>query len=404
MWLIALSAAVGPVYWMPGVDHSLLRYAKFSLLGLLLLVAVTHQLRPSRRLLRIAYALLACALATTAALLASDSVGTAVKGGLDFLIPLVWLVTLSGVRRHEWPDLFSKLSYTLVVFPLVAVMAILAGLGLIPDFQVPRSLLVTNPGAQFLSDYGISGSGLGGSRTGWGSATAIGTLMLVALLAWKAAPRWLIALCVVVTIAGLVQMGARGALAIFLVSAVLLHAAITRRSLRTIFLSMAVSVPLIMVWMTGSLDSRFYLDLEHRTLSDSLSILTSDRWNTWTGGVALFAEHPLVGAGRSEGVMNIRGQDLAVHNGWIRIAAETGMVGLLPSIFLFFLLIKATLGRPASNLAPAFRGGGTVILAGLLVSMTEPSFPLGAFFNATLFWLVVAFRMSEPVMQRVRAY
>jgi O-antigen ligase len=90
------------------------------------------------------------------------------------------------------------------------------------------------------------------------------------------------------------------------------------------------------------------------TLNKLLSFQTSARFNLDLAGLAMFRSSPLYGIGfahfhklfgKFNPMLNVfgLGQEMISHNSLLKVAAEMGVIGLIPLLFIYYYFIKITL-------------------------------------------------------------
>lgn len=390
-------AAIGPIYWLPGVDPTFLRYVKSGLLSLfigLALLLLASATRSGKAHIQIASkygvfvgaSVVLLGAISTLAILYNDDLRPTLARALSYVITAGYIFSLACcISVNGIKQLRNFLTLVLSIFPIISLLVVLANHELIVDFQVPTSLLIgQNENALGLVDYGLSGNGFGGSRTGWGAATAVATTALIALVAGnERLPKAYIVAVFVLTVFALYEIGSRGAFVAFIIG-VAYDVSLRRPGFGKY---VVLIVGLVIAWTVYGLlphDSRFYFNLEGLDREAMLARLTSDRYATWVFGIEAFTQSPIVGVGVPQSHLFGR---LAVHNTWIGIAASSGILGLLASMVVLFLLIVLAIGPRARGFRS--NGMGGTILCGLVISLLEPGFPFESFFNTTGFWAVV---------------
>lgn len=401
IYAVVTLAVVGPIYWLPAIEPSLLRWAKSILLAISTVLALAYFIltalgaRRGPRGLSADFLLLLTlvglsGLLSSLAIAYSDPPEDVGRNMFSYLLTIIYMMAVGVSLGGREIEASRTLRRALLIYPMISSFIVLAGNGVVPDYEVPVSLLIgQNENALELINYRFSGNGLGGARTGWGAATAVASVMLLGLLDVKSASGKLMGLSVfLVTSAALYTIGARGAFGVFIVGSAYVY---MRRSpgLKK-YLLLAVGVVTMSVAYAGlPQDSRFHFELSGMGIEQALDVITSTRYSTWKYGVGCFLEEPFRGMGVEACAIGGR---LGVHNAWISVAAASGALGLVPSLCLLGMLINLALRRPkVGNGATDVSGA---ILAGVLVSMVEPGFPFGAFFNSTGFFMAVMMSTS----------
>ena len=140
---------------------------------------------------------------------------------------------------------------------------------------------------------------------------------------------------------------------------------------------------------------------------DDLTGLSSiqDRFYMWRISWRIFTEHPVIGNGlnmfftkfmeyRDDSFRGLRGS--YAHNGFLQIAAETGIIGLTVFLLLLIRVFKSALGFMRKS-GSAYSGSLCLGLAGGLLAFLIHSFfdtNLQSLPLVTLFWVNIALIMS----------
>jgi hypothetical protein len=389
IWLIAILAVIGPVYWLPGVSPDYIRYAKSAMLFILVFSQIfsAKESTPSLSGLKMISLIGVFTFLSSIALLYDDDNSEIQQYILSSLYCLFYVIALFNiVSVRNIPQVRKALSYALWIYPIGSLLIILSGIGLIPDFDLPRELfsgVTLNVDTVGLNT--LSGSGFGGSRTGWGLATCVASTMLLANNGWDSSSKTkLNYFVIIVTLSAIYQMGARGSFYAFLLCSLISYLRYTKGSPALKISTLSLFAAAYVISMSFRTGTRFDLDISGMSFSDAMAAITSDRYGTWVFGVDRFFESPIVGVGIAGSRL---GGNLDVHNAWIASAARSGLVGFIPAILILYQLVVLSFHRSVETTKNY--GLGIVVLSGILLSMIEPGFPFGAFFNSTAFWLAV---------------
>jgi O-antigen ligase len=134
---------------------------------------------------------------------------------------------------------------------------------------------------------------------------------------------------------------------------------------------------------------------------------TENRVIVWKAGWRMFQAHPLVGVGLDAFVKNVLKYETdapkpvwsLAHNTYLQVAAELGLLGLLPFLGILFSTYR-TLGdvlRRSSLSGPPLLGlAATAMQAGLVAWMVSAFFISGL---QRTFWLLVALTISLACLQ-----
>lgn len=392
MYLLAFLAAVGPIYWIPGIDSLIIKYTKTAILifsfSISVFIVMNARLQKkiyAEKSMRILNILLICGVSYFISLLFSNSFSDSYEAVDSYVYAALYVFSLTVIFTiFPINRITNVLKFTLFLFPIISLLIVLSGYGLFPNFPVPPQLLDgQNENAYTLVDYGFSGNGLGGSRTGWGAATAVSSTLLLSLLGWRSGWGRAAAFLTFAIIAlSLYQIGARGAFISFIIGSIyVVNIKISSNIKYIIFISL-ISF-LIFIYSILPEDSRFYFHLYGMDRESVLNTITSNRYQTWIYGLESFLHSPIYGVGIYDSIYEGR---WAVHNTWLKIAASSGLIGLVPSLILLASFFRLSFGFNREKLNFSGFDVGGPIVSGIVISMLEPGFPLGAFFNTTAFW------------------
>lgn len=392
IWLLAVFAAVAPIYWFPSTSIGAVLFAKSALLAATVVICAAGSATTPPRLSRSELALMAlltclCAFLYLIGRLHGDH-NAAIEQSYSYVLTLIYIIVLTlSIRFEDLSKFRIPILCSFAIYPAVSLYMIFIGLGVIPDIQVPRELLIANLNAYELMDYGLRGNGLGGSRTGWGVASAVAGGILLCFIGTSSPARSTCFYAVAaITLASFVTAGARGAAASFLLGALWIHYRLSNK-LRTALMATAAAIILIVWFSSLKADSRFRFTNQSVSEHGILDRITSDRYGTWVSGIRNFLQNPLTGAG-SEASRSQIGLD--VHNAWINLAETGGIITFAIGVAILAVLLTACL-RPHLRGLPDLSGP---VAIGLALTMVEPGFPFGAFFLSAAFWLVVVFQLK----------
>ncbi len=407
MAMIAGYTALAAIYWLPGVPSQLLDWAKTGLFLLLVLLSLPTLQRADRLMGRIYVLLGVCAVATFIANIGPDGLAVSIERSLDFAEAAGWLIVLNSIRSVALPHFYRLFRLFIAVFVLIAVYPLIARFGLVPDPPVPAEFFVSirNFGNY---DYLIgvaraSDSGFNSGRTGWAPPVMMATLVLAAMLVvpdQNGRRRWALAAAGIVAFGFLAcaVIGARGATMATLVVGLSWLLLARGNQTAAIWALWSAAIGSLLIDWAALLPERFFRDASGVGLFERLDYITTGRLTTYVEGLRNFADSPVVGVGTQDSfILLITGELLQIHNIWIRAISEGGLLLGIPVFFLGWLILRTALMPrlvvgPRSELGcPNFR---PVVLAGLLVSMMEPSAIFGAFNNNALFWTALWFVMG----------
>jgi O-antigen ligase len=119
----------------------------------------------------------------------------------------------------------------------------------------------------------------------------------------------------------------------------------------------------------------------------------ADRLQSLLGGLAMWAEHPILGAGLGAYIHNhivSTGTALIIHNSALWVAAEMGLIGLGAYLFLFGVIGNAI--RTQRNWAGT---DSQAVLVGCTIVLVVMSLPHDMLYQR-LFWLLMGAAVASP--------
>jgi len=138
-----------------------------------------------------------------------------------------------------------------------------------------------------------------------------------------------------------------------------------------------------------------------------LNVMTTGRLESYVGGVEHFMESPFFGKGPFEATIAVNsGQVVSVHNLWLRQLAESGIVVLVPLLFLTFHIVSlvraSRFHNDANQYEPKMPHVYLVILCGLIISSIEPGVMIGAFNSGVVMWAAIWIALAGTPVRRMR--
>lgn len=396
--LVAVYVAGAGIYWAPGVSHTALAIGKYAIFGALFLVGLLRVKKMTAEQTPVAQGLIGCAVAVLGVTAITSELHVAVDQSRDFVQPLLWLIALLGLQPRVYPALASALTVTMSLFFVLSLYPVGAYIGVLPNLSPPETF-IDPTGMKDRDEWTVEASsvisgGFTGSRTSWGVIVALSALFTTSLyMRERGLPATAVLFGAAAVIAGslasIVITGARGG-SMALV-AVLAYSLASARGLRPSTISLAFGVVLLALSMdlVSLLPENFFrgFDSDGDLLSRANAASTG-RLKTYLGALSSFAASPLVGVGPDAARVWISHfEQVEVHNAWLRILAESGLVVLLPTIGLTYRLTKLALSRASAPLVlPDAR---LVVLCGLVLGLAEPHVIFGAFNANAVFWTAV---------------
>lgn len=393
----ALYTSFACVYWFPGLPSGLLAQMKLAAFAGLILLALPRLQRPSRSQAVLLASLAVAALAAFLAVLRTSDLAAAVGRARDFIEPMLWISALSSLSIAGREIFVRRLTQFLALLLTLATYPIMAHYNLVPDLMVPAEFF-TQYGARYAGFVGkvrVSSAGFSGGATGWGAPIAFATLLLASSVN-RAGTRWISSLAVLF-IGGfsIALIGARGASLALVISA-LGWALLTRGSrVAGILILVSFTVASTLLDWRAVLPERFFKDASSFDLVSRLNYVSTGRITTYISGFEQFLSSPLFGVGVARATITINGEALQVHNVWLRSAVEGGLILLLPTLAIGATLIALLASQRGPTSSVSLPNARPVVIAGLIVSMFEPSTIFGAFNNNVLYWTAIWLLLEE---------
>jgi O-antigen ligase len=266
----------------------------------------------------------------------------------------------------------------------------LAKFGLVPDFRPPaEGLQLADRQLSIFRRTTVSNAGFAFARTGWGNGTGMALVLLGGILVGRNRQALGLAVLLLAIIAPS-AMGARGA-ALGALAAFGL-AVMTMRQLgwsRAPIILAAAFFPVMAIEYLvslGILSERFFNIRSNSDLFFTIDELTTGRLATWTHAIENFARSPLVGVGVQESLtLRHTGEIVAVHNVWLGLLAEGGLMAFIPAFLIFIWCIKIIWS--VVEIRP-------MLVFVIALSMIEPSIIFGTFGNQVSFWIAFSLALN----------
>lgn len=384
---------IAPIYWLPGIPMPLLDIFKHGSFVLAAALVIVHFLKTKDVPFACATVFIAFGLASLASVfvfVANGSRSNALTMALEFIYPMIWVVVIAAITRSLGERIIARVQIALSITSLAALYIFLAGRGLGPDFRLPlEGLNLLEENIDGFMRASASSVGFAYGRTGWGLGAGSALILLGSLLVSqrRAALGLTVFLFAIVSLSALGARGstlaALGAVSIAVIG--LKH--FGRFRLLLYLLGAAVAV-LSFRWFAnaGLVSDRFFRTTSSGSLFERVDALTTGRLTTWVHGIETFVQNPLIGAGpKAAFVTKWTGEQNTVHNVWIKLAAEGGLIVLIPAVTIAIWAFGTTWR------AAAFRP--LLVFVGVL-SFVEPSVVFGTFGNNTVFWTAVGIAMA----------
>ncbi len=397
--LLTAYLGLAPIYWLPGISPELLGPLKIVLFILAIAMTFAYCTQHGRlampRGLVGPLGLALCLLSITASILRSEGTTglTAVKDYLLVFSTLWCFFALSHLRFGVENVLIGAAFIVACACALVVASRYLG----IPNFSGPR---------QYVADH-LWMSGFSSLRTGWSNGVALYVAPLMLLLAPQRRSSKLKTSLALIAIGAIVASqfvvaGRAGLLAALIAIAIPL----TMRGYRK-FLAIGALAAVLLV--TANLDSvlsqmRIVREGQGNPNSTDINTISAGRIGGAVLGIQLALEAPLTGHGFREVTL---GRD-EIHNIWIRLAAESGVLApLILGAVLFTIFQRLHRIRGKLPQGSPWRYPLTVNLgalyAGLVISMLEPRMLLGTFQISIMWWVLAGTALGarlRPVAKR----
>lgn len=385
--LVLLSTYLGlaPVNWWPGVEPQVLDCGKLIIIGLAVSLVWCQALMIGRfhfpaGVLGPMGLIVLLGLSITA--VAQSSVETSLMQVKDYLLPFLMLWTFVFYVNMK-QDYIRVLIVATLIVGVHSVLVVSSKFLGVPHWSGPKSFVA--------SDLWISG--FSSLRTGWSSALA--PFVPVALYVAMARMRGLTMRIIFAVTAGcimlsqLVVAGRAGILA----SVIGIVWIVTGRGQRR-WLPVMAGIGAVAILIAGDFlyEAMRLKDLGEGKLTSihALNKFSAHRINSDIVAWKYFVERPFVGHGFREIVF---GGGSEIHNLWLRLAVEAGMflpVGLAWVVWKIWSSSRSRWGTIETEKGHAreARFWQSVLLMGVVISMFEPRYLLGAFQLSALWWAI----------------
>jgi O-antigen ligase len=381
--------ATAPIYWLPGLPLPVMTTIKniafFSTVGLAFFLTGARFIQ-----LGIAFPFMIAAMLNFIAFQLNGSANYAVYQALIFLAPMALVLAIQSLPSRQTSVLLQYLPVALGIIAFAVGYAFLAKFGLVPDFRPPaEGLQLADRQLSIFRRTTVSNAGFAFARTGWGNGTGMALVLLGGILVGRNRQALGLAVLLLAIIAPS-AMGARGA-ALGALAAFGL-AVMTMRQLgwsRAPIILAAAFFPVMAIEYLvslGILSERFFNIRSNSDLFFTIDELTTGRLATWTHAIENFARSPLVGVGVQESLtLRHTGEIVAVHNVWLGLLAEGGLMAFIPAFLIFIWCIKIIWS--VVEIRP-------MLVFVIALSMIEPSIIFGTFGNQVSFWIAFSLALN----------
>jgi hypothetical protein len=335
-----------------------------------------------------------------------------VSGGVEtfrnFVEPLLWLIALNGMSPRACQKFLALLKVFLAVGSVIIFYVILAYFGLVADLETPSELLAGN--YRYVGGSTISNSGFTGARTGWGVVVGP-TAIFAAVLLMEGAKRWSARTIFAVVIVGAAVLstmitGARGG-AFAIVAAVALGVMSGQRSRYTNLIVVAGLIGMLVYLGAFSIvPDLFFRNLEGSgSVVERLDVLSTGRISSYVQGIQHWISSPFIGVGPTNALVWVNGgEELPVHNVWLRVLAESGLFVGVPVFWMTGRWLKLMRDRPVLpglNDSTGFLPPSNVrlvLVCGLVLALVEPAVLFGSFNSNLAIWTAIWMLMKREAL------
>jgi O-antigen ligase len=373
LWLLPVAAALGPVYWLPGISPGALESMKVLIFG----AAIVSCLSTRPNLVKISDLTFFGAIS---ALFLLSYIANNEVGSIDVLIALGFYLYF-----YAFPPAASAEEFRILAFRSALIFSAFT---LIVIFDFFMGGLFFNPFYKYQLPLFLSG--FHGGRTGWAfSSNIFLAITLATFFITKTKPAKFLLLSISFAISlNIILVGSRGGVVVMSLLLCSFLYLLIKKERYTHF---------IVFGLLLATSAFYYISVNHGT---QVSLRVVDVF-LGTGDVKIFEDQsrsdsfevvmqqvldrPIFGSG----LVDLVGHGFnfsRIHNVWLRIAVENG----IPSAFLilvFFLLLTYRVSQSK------FEGGRVFILMMIVVLVTsqlEPTTVFGGFFSSFSFWLILA--------------
>lgn len=397
--VLMLYLGLAPIYWLPGISFELLGLVKIILFvvaaGLLFLAGIVgDRARLPAGLLGPAG--LGLSLLATAGGIFQSEMALAINVTKDYLLVFstLWMFYLLAQMNIDAERILMGAS-ALVALACAPVFAskYLGG----PDFAGP---------AQFVADH-LWISGFSSLRTGWSNGIALYVAPLLLVLVRPARYAVLLRCFAVLGVCAIIlsQITVAGR-AGMLASVLIVVFAFAARGYRKTLVVMSIAVAVFVVSNLDLVASHLRITRDYTASrgTDDMDTISAGRLQGDIVGIQRALESPFIGHGLGEAVVG--GGE--IHNVWIRLANESGLLAPLVLLIVVVMVSRRALflsRQSGDDRNQRFRSNVYlgVILGGLVMTMLEPRVLLGTFQISVMWWAFAGLAVAAKQMNPVRA-
>ncbi|MGD9965211.1 MAG: O-antigen ligase family protein [Hyphomonadaceae bacterium] len=413
IYCIAFFVPLSGIYWLPGIPPETVSVTKAVVFCGLAFLGALKLFTFSWRTLTFLALLLLGAMMTFIALSFTSSAQTALGEARNYIEPMLWLVALSGVPRVQRPALIRALTRSMAILVIFALYPIIAQIGILPDYSTPTGLYAGQgiESEWLLRSSSVTNSGFSGARTGWALTVATGGLLAASLIMQRSQTHTLstaTALTILlIALMGIAVTGARGGIVGLLAGSAFWLVSGRNRLLPTALTVFAILIVALLVDVRELVPSNLLRGFDTGgALGDRLNSMTTNRFDTYTEALRLWGEAPLIGVGPNDARIAVSASSnlVQIHNLWLRVAAEGGILALLPLFLLTYRLLGLALTRHSLDRASTdhtresitWPNTRPVILCATVMALAEPNVLIGSFNANAILWTAVWLALEAP--------
>jgi hypothetical protein len=381
--------------------------------GLLCFIGLLQMQRLTRTQVSFIAGLGICAAAAFIANLISTDFWAGFNAMRDFLEPMLWLFVLFGVKPRAYPFLLRSLTITMTVFFIVSLYPVMAYAGILPnlyppiEFIDPTHLRYYQNLEHFMELGSVIGGGFAGQSTTWGMVVPTAALLTAALYL-----RGQIGVKVSHIIAGIVVIGSIASIGVtsarggtMTLAAVGAYGLARARGVRfsNIILLLGAIFLVFSIGVLDMLPENFFRGFDSEgNLFTRMNEATTGRLGSFVIALERFVTSPVIGTGQRGALIETYYGSVAIHNTWLKILAESGLIVFLPALFIAMRLLSLALCKiettPIAAALPPSKWPDTrlVTLSGLILSLAEPGTIFGTFNASATFWTGVWLALVRP--------
>lgn len=373
-WIVYL--ALAPVAWLPGVPplvFSVTKSLAFAVAVSLTWIYARPRTVPKGLAGPAGLALVAAA--SVIAAVQTPGLGGSLRATGEVVLAFGILWTVYLLQGQVFP-LYRIGGAAALVHAALSLLIVASFLGLV-EFHSP----------EVFGSASIEDIGLGGRRTGWSNGVALFVPLLLAHgIASRRPSVWVVVTFAVgSTLLGQLISGGRLGVAVTLLSLVLMVTfTLGVPGMATGLVAASLSVFLLL----SGFAAEFGIDRFDEPVSDVVE-LSNRRIDLVAFAVEEFSESPVTGQGYDQPVF----EGLEIHNVWLRLAAEGGV--LLPAALL--AVVVSIIAKALKGLWVATRIRGrraivewaslvSVLVGGVAISLAEPNIFLGTMHASAIWW------------------